>query len=237
MADAAPAALYLPELPPVGAVFAPPDDEAHYLSRVVRARPGERVEATDGRGERRVLEVIRSRPDVELRVLSARTAPRALVRELWCGAPEGDRADWLIEKLGELGVAVLQPIDCERASWERFAARRERFERLATAALRQSLGSWRLEIREPQPLAAAIAAAGEGARFAALPGAARAAAADVPPTGHVTGVVGPSPGFSEGELKRLSEGGFRAVGLAEERLRTETAALALAAFWAVAAGA
>jgi RsmE family RNA methyltransferase len=44
--------------------------------------------------------------------------------------------------------------------------------------------------------------------------------------------VGPSSGFSVEELKYLADNGFLPVGLASSRLRTETAAVALAAIWA-----
>jgi RsmE family RNA methyltransferase len=48
----------------------------------------------------------------------------------------------------------------------------------------------------------------------------------------LTGVVGPASGFSGPERNLLSESGFVSVRLAPTRLRTETAAVALAALWA-----
>ena len=71
MADAAPGFVYLTQLPAVGSEFEPEPDEAHYLARVVRARPGERVTATDGEGALAELEVLVSRPEVRLRVLDS----------------------------------------------------------------------------------------------------------------------------------------------------------------------
>ncbi len=239
MSDAAPGFLYLRAVPAVGQEFEPDADEAHYLSRVVRARPGERVTASDGCGALATLEVLVSRPGVRLRVLARECIARTSVWTLLCGAPEGDRADWLIEKLAELGVAVFQPVHTQRAEWERADARRERWQRLAVAALRQSRSAWLLEIREPVALADWLAQAPTGPeagerRVLASASGAPASIATSPIQGAIVGAVGPSPGFSEDELKRLQMHGFEGVALAGNRLRTETAAMALASWWAAA---
>jgi 16S rRNA (uracil1498-N3)-methyltransferase len=239
MSDAAPGFLHLRAFPAVGQEFEPDEGEAHYLSRVVRARPGERVTASDGCGALATLEVLVSRPDVRLRVLARESIARRSVWTILCGAPEGDRADWLIEKLAELGVAVFQPVHTARAEWERADARRERWQRLAVAALRQSRSAWLLEIREPVALADWLAHApsepdsGER-RVLASPAGTGAAVVTAPTQGAIVGAVGPSPGFSEDELNRLQMHGFEPIALAANRLRTETAAMALAGWWAAA---
>ena len=209
-------------------------EEAHYLSRVVRVRTGERLTATDGRGAIATLEVLATGAEIRARVLAMREAVRTATLELWCGAPEGDRADWIVEKLGELGVAVLVPLQCERARWERADRRHERWERLAAAALRQSRSAWQLELRAPVPLADALRAlpAG-GSRWACLPEG-RAWDGRGAASGPCVAAVGPSSGFTESELKLLSESGFDGVTLGRSRLRTETAAVAMAALWAAA---
>lgn len=233
-ADAAPAFVLLDRLPAAGEELRVEGDEGHYLSRVVRARAGERVTATDGRGSIATLEVLESRPQVRLLGLSSRTVERPAPRTLWCGAPEGDRADWLVEKLAELGVAHLVLVDFERAAWERAAARLERWRRLTAAGLRQSQSAYRMTISAPAELPGLLA--GLPTAFAgllALPGAALAMGDAIRPEGGVTGVIGPSPGFSDGEVKLLQEGGFMPVSLGPSRLRTETAALAMAVCWQV----
>jgi RsmE family RNA methyltransferase len=58
----------------------------------------------------------------------------------------------------------------------------------------------------------------------------------VPPDEPVTGAIGPSSGFSDDERKLLSSHGFVTVRLAPLRLRTETAAVVLAALWAASRG-
>lgn len=238
-ADGAPSHVWVPGLAAAGtgSVITIAGDEAHYLRRVVRVRAGERVTATDGAGTLADLEVADAADVVRAEVRQWRTVARPRTLELWCGAPEGDRADWLVEKLGELGVAALRPVNARRGAWERAAQRRERWQRLAIAALRQSRSAHRLEILPPIGLAEALAA-----RDRTIP----AFVADPagPPFGSGAGAtlavlvaaVGPSGGFSDDELKALEDNGFRRTGLGGSRLRTETAALAVAAL-ALAGGA
>jgi 16S rRNA U1498 N3-methylase RsmE len=52
----------------------------------------------------------------------------------------------------------------------------------------------------------------------------------------LAGAVGPAGGFSGQEKTLLHDAGFAAVRLAGVRLRTETAGIALAAWWASVAG-
>jgi 16S rRNA (uracil1498-N3)-methyltransferase len=235
-AEGAPSFVLLHELETRSGEFAIEGDEAHYLSRVVRVRVGERISATDGRGLVATLEVVGTGASLRLRELARERFERTHRLEIWCGAPEGDRADWLVEKLGELGVAALVPLECSRGRWARARARVERWERLAVAALRQSRSPWRLEVSPPRTLPEAFAAAGAGStKWLCQMGGPPVSGADLRARPGVSIVaIGPSSGFDTQELKLLSEQGFDPMGLGRSRLRTETAALAVASLWAVA---
>jgi 16S rRNA (uracil1498-N3)-methyltransferase len=229
-ADATPALLYLPGLPAAGERFELEAAEAHYVARVCRARAGERVEATDGRGARAAQRLLEVRNRVTAEVESIAREPAARRAWVLCGAPEGERADWLVEKLAELGVERFVPVDCARGRWKGGAGRRARWERLAIAALRQSRRVHLLSVGEPVALGEALAAlpAG-GSRWLADVGG----AAPGPDPGQAgwpaVGLVGPSGGLDDAEREAAVAAGFRAVCLSDARLRTETAALAWAA--------
>jgi 16S rRNA (uracil1498-N3)-methyltransferase len=235
-ADGAPSVVRLASLAASGGEIVIAGDEAHYLARVVRVRAGERVTATDGRGGLATLEVLETGASIRARVVERTAAERRSTLELWCGAPEGDRADWMVEKLGELGVATFVPVHFQRARWERAEAKRERWERLATAALRQSRSAWQLEIRPPVALGEALLGlAGSAPRWVCQAGGAPwvAPRPGAEPARFVA-AIGPSSGFTDDELKSLGESGFATVSLASSRLRTETAAVTMAALWAAA---
>lgn len=228
-ADAAPSYVFVPGLAAAGDEIAFGGEEAHYLRRVVRVRAGERVTATDGEGLVADLRVLEAGEACRAAVVARRVEPRAATLELWCGAPEGDRADWLVEKLAELGVAVLRLVDAERASWERAARRAERWERLAVAALRQSRSAYRLRVIPPAALEGALAAAGSPAPGWLADPAGEPLRAGLAGAGaHGRAAVGPSGGFSDAERKQLEDNGFIPTRLTGTRLRTETAALAIA---------
>ena len=233
-ADGIPAQLVLPELADPGTVLTLSSDDAHYVARVCRARAGDRLSATDGRGSRAVMTLTHAGPPASVRIESLDHEERASTCRLWCGAPEGERADWLIEKLAEFGVASLQPVDCERGRWEHAGRKMERWERLAQAALRQSMGRYRMEIRAPRSLGELLGAGDlEPNRWLAdLEGEPPGAVTGDPQRNRL-GAVGPSSGFSPEERRTLLGAGFRPIVLAGTRLRTETAALSLAAWWAL----
>jgi 16S rRNA (uracil1498-N3)-methyltransferase len=233
-ADAAPSYVYAAELGEPGARVTLDADESHYLARVCRVRAGERIALTNGRGAlaQAVLLTVARRVEVEIEKIEHRARERRA--EIWCGAPEGQRADWLVEKLAELGVDALQPVDCARAEWKSFDRRVERWRRLALAGLRQSRGAWLLEIRTPiRLLDAPIPQLGE-LRFLADPEG--AAPPQWPSRGsYAVGLIGPAEGLEPQERWRAMDSGFRPMKLGSNRLRCETAALAWAAWWAMGA--
>ena len=230
-ADAAPSFLYLPRLAGSPDTFTLGEEDARYVARVVRAKPGERLRASDGAGLSAELVVETVRPDVLVRVVHRHAVIEAAPRVLLVGAPEGERGDWLVEKCAELGVTRFVPVDGERAQWPE-GARVERWQRLAVAALRQSCGSHLMAIASPEELRKAVTRLPAGERWVADPAGGAPPASSGRPREAICGAVGPSPGFSAQELKVLADNDFLPVALAPRRLRTETAALAMAALWA-----
>lgn len=230
--EAAPARLLVDALPEAGSTHTLDPASSHYVTRVCRARAGEWVTLTDGRGGVARGRLAGAGSGLVVRVESSAVTPAPRPTLLLCGAPEGERADWLVEKLAELGAGTLVPVDTERARWQRFSRRSGRFERLAAAALRQSERDRLLAIRAPLALAQALRELPAGrVRWVGVAGSERVP--EVPDgSDPLVGLIGPSPGLSEGELGMARESGFQPICLADGRLRTETAAVAMAARWA-----
>lgn len=233
MPDAVPAFVWVQETVAPGGRFALAEDAAHHVARVCRARPGDALTVTDGRGGLARCRVERVSPDVTVVVETSERSERPSCGVLLCGAPEGQRFDWLVEKLAELGVARVRPIECSRARWSRAALRPERWRRVAVAALQQSRGRFLLEIEPPAGLDEALAAEPEvGLGLLADPGGSPAGGVTPPGAGKTVAVVGPSEGLTEEERASLLRRGVVPMALAPGRLRTETAALAWACWWA-----
>lgn len=230
---ATPSRLYAPELGAAGSVLDLGADEAHYVTRVCRARAGDMAEATDGRGAIARLKLVSVGARVSAEVLSVDQARRGQRTWLWCGAPERGRADWLVEKLAELGVERFQPLECRGEPWPAGEARSHRWNRLAVAALRQSRRAFLMEIGSPLPLEAALETVEPAAALWVGDPAGRSAARGERPANLEVGAIGPSGGFGARDHERLEAKGFVPIALADGRLRTETAALSLASWLAL----
>lgn len=214
---------------------------AHHLS-VLRLAPGDRVEVFDGRGRAWEAEVEALAPaGGALRLRAAREAPPALRPfVLLQGLAKGEKMELVIQKAVELGVTGIHPVACERSVVRLDAAkgakRAERWRKIAAEAARQCGRADLPEVREPRPLAEALAelrgrddlaklVAWEEAEAVGLK-AFLEAHAHLP--GHAL-VVGPEGGLSEAEVRAARAAGFEAVTLGRRILRTETAALAVLA--------
>jgi 16S rRNA (uracil1498-N3)-methyltransferase len=230
-AEAAPAFVYVPDLPEPGASGWIEGEDRHHLVNVCRAAPGERATATDGRGRRAAIRIGSVGRRVAFEVESVEILPQGAAALIACGAPDGARADWLIEKLAEFGIAEFQPLDTARGRWRWSAARAARFERLALAALKQSRRVHRLRAADPIALPDWLRAHdARGTRWVADASGGYVPSAPAP--GRFTAVAGPAAGFTGAEREALLGAGFAPVRLGAGTLRAETAGLALAALWA-----
>ena len=191
----------------------------------LRLKPGESFVATDGAGTvaRLVARAIDRRGIDGMVVARARVDPPAL--RLWlCAEAEGSRADWLVEKAVELGAwayCPLAPAD---------PGRRARWERLARAALKQSLGAWALRLPgdDGRPALELARTGGFTGAWVGLPGGVDPRTQALPPQGDWLLVSGPPEGFGgAAEAAWQALPGAQAIDLGPRRLRAETAALAL----------
>jgi len=231
-ADAAPSYVWAAAIPAAGSRLPLDQQESHYLTKVCRARAGEGVTLTDGRGTRAHAIVIQLGEPVTLEIGEVERSARERAATWLVGSPERGRADWMVEKLAELGVDVFQPIDTERARWLSSEVRLERWGRLARAALRQSRRCHELVVHPPRELAEAMTLPEEaGERYLADPAGTRAGRLVPKVTGRTVGLVGPAEGFSTGERDQLMSAGVVPISLSDGRLRTETAAIAMAGWW------
>jgi 16S rRNA (uracil1498-N3)-methyltransferase len=196
------------------------DDVEHHLRRVLRLRDGDSVGVTDGQGRWCLAAAVRAGNSVRLEATSAVTTEPEPSRPITIAAaiPKGDRLDWMVQKVTELGVARLELLHAERSvvQWkpDRVAHQLARVQRIADEALRQSRRVFRLTIVAPAPAVVVL----EG-RVLAEPGGRTLTAADT------AVAIGPEGGWSDAELRA---GGDR-VDLGDTILRTETAAVAVSA--------
>ena len=186
-------------------------EQTHHLHRVLRAGALTRVSYTDGRGSigtgtltshgvRRGDEVATGKPSPVLTVAVA--PPQA-----------SDRARFIVEKLGELGVDRLVWLTTKYGQSKPPGA--DKAARWAIGALEQSRGSWLMPIEGPVPLTDL-----PPSTWLLHPGGGPLP----PPSDQVTLAIGPEGGFSTEELALA----VTTVGLGARVLRVETAAVVAA---------
>jgi 16S rRNA (uracil1498-N3)-methyltransferase len=152
-------------------------------------------------------------------------APAPMV--LAVGAGDRERFVDLVEKAVELGVTRVVPLDTAHSlsvANRLRAKHREKLERRAQEAIKQSGNPWLPEISDPVPLERFLA--GELPSHRWLADLAGGPPGPVAPDGGVTVAVGPEGGFTAGERSALLAAGFTPAKLGPHVLRFDTAALA-----------
>jgi 16S rRNA (uracil1498-N3)-methyltransferase len=209
--------------------------EFRHLQRVLRLREGDAVTLFDDAGLEHDGVILSLSPRVAMvRIVKsaapARESPVAIT--LYQGVPKGRKLDLVVEKATELGVVAIVPFVSAfgAVSVAATGGKRERWERIALAAAKQSgrttIPTIGATLTFPEVLAAATAL-DRALLFFEDAGAAPVAGAEGtdarPATAAV--IVGPEGGFSADEVTRALNAGVVVCGLGPRILRTETAAL------------
>lgn len=216
-----------------------PPETAHYLLTVLRLGAGRPLTLFDGRGQEFAAELLQgSRKNAVVAVASAHTpaTESPLATTVALGVSRGERMDWALQKLTELGVHRIVPLFTERAevklSGDRLGKRLQHWSRILVSAAEQS-GRVRVpELAEPQSLSDYLAHWAATAPPAAehcalvLDPTANARLQSMPPPAQVSLLVGPEGGLAGDEVHRAVGAGFTPMGLGPRVLRTETAPVA-----------
>ena len=211
--------------------------EAQHLAGVLRAGPGARVRAFDGRGleaEGVVTEAAPLRVTLELGAPHKSVVEASLAVTLAVALLKGDKLSEVVRRGTELGVVRFVLFVSERCDARDVSPNKLlRLRRVAQEAAKQSGRSVVPEITEPHQLEALKSGALEpdGLLLVAQPHAAltlRDILSERTPE-RVTVVTGPEGGLSPAEVEMLEERGAHAVHLGARILRAETAPVALAA--------
>lgn len=204
--------------------------EAHHLATVCRFSAGEHVILFNGDGREYSAEIVSvSRKQVALEVRSIDVPPRELGFRLEVAAPlpKGDRADFLIEKLTELGVTDFVPLRTQRSVVQPRETKLERLQRTVIEASKQCGRNVLMQIH-------ALTEWSEYCRRMELPArkllahvGADPAVSQLATNEDVCVAVGPEGGFTEEEAEMAKKAGWQLVSLGPRVLRVETAALVM----------
>lgn len=190
------------------------DDDRHHWVRVLRLRAGDTITVSDGHGGWR-----RCRFGDELEPMTAiqHDAPGEPEIAIAIALVKGERTEWTVQKLCELGVDRIVPFVADRAvvRWDdsKAAHHHDRLTKIARSAAMQCR---RARLPDIEPLRSfADVSARPGLALAALGGAA-------PTLSTPLVAIGPEGGWSEAERGQAPH----LVSLGPSVLRADTAAVA-----------
>jgi 16S rRNA (uracil1498-N3)-methyltransferase len=211
-------------------------DEARHAVRALRLGVGDEIAVVDGVGGwyRACIEVIDRDglvATIEERRRGVGEPPYDLTIAIGVLKQQA-RFETFLEKAVELGVTRIIPLMSERR--QSSGINHKRSHRILVAGMKQSLRSKLPVLTEPKSLDAVLRERAQMRLIAHETAASDESlltfAKEIAEAGSLNILIGPEGGFSEREVSRAAQAGWRLVSLGSSRLRTETAGIAAASF-------
>jgi 16S rRNA (uracil1498-N3)-methyltransferase len=218
--------VHLPSL--TAGSIALPATEAHHIRDVLRLTVGATIELFDDAGNVATGIIKHVNPAnvvVDVETITAAGVKASVLLTVASAVPKGDRADWMIEKLTELGVSRFIPLAAERSVVLPSGKNKiERWERIAIESAKQSRRIGVMAIDALTSLDKAIANAKSGVFLSTANDAVPIAQA-AQSAAELTLFIGPEGGWSDAEIARMTSAGLAGARLTSTILRVETAAV------------
>mgnify|MGYP001252744014 CR=1 FL=1 len=206
------------------------EEESRHAVRVLRLSEGDELYVTNGTGQFFRAQIAFADPKrcalAHLEQFTITPEPKIKVH-LAVGATKNmDRMEWLIEKATEIGLHSFIPLECDRS--ERSVVKKERLEKVAIAAMKQSQRAVLPQIMPmtsfQQCLKAYSLFSGSKLMAQCEPGE-KKSLKNFAGIQEVLLLIGPEGDFSTEEITFAQNSGCEMITLGTSRLRTETAAL------------
>jgi 16S rRNA (uracil1498-N3)-methyltransferase len=215
-------------------------EHQHYLSRVLRLCPGDRVIVMDGQGHAWLTELNAASHVTILETIETQTElPVAIT--LVMALPKGNGFDDIVRQATELGVSQIQPVSSDRTLLKPSSQKRDRWLRIMQEAAEQSERQIVPTLLEPLPFQNYLNQFKTLSATTAYLCTPRQAAPHLltklqtaQPSASVHLAIGPEGGWTDAEIETAIAAGYQLVSLGDRILRAVTAplvAIALVAAW------
>lgn len=230
--------LYVDQPLGAGQAVALSQDQAHYLTGVMRLSEGAAILVFNGKdGEWRATLAQAGKRNA-IAVCDVQTKPLHLPPDLWLlFAPiKKARTDFIVEKAVELGAARILPVQTRHTNSERI--RQDRLQAHAIEAAEQCGATYVPEVTDLQHLDRLLAKWPDDRRLYWCDETALGQPASIAPAqGPAAILIGPEGGFSAEESARLrARPNVTPLSLGPRILRADTAAVAALTLWQAACG-
>jgi 16S rRNA (uracil1498-N3)-methyltransferase len=206
------------------------DSQAHHLRDVLRLEQGTTIQLFDDTGLTAAAVIKNISPDaviVHVTQIDRHESTQSLTMAV--AVPKGERADWMIEKLSELGVSRYVPLTTDRGVVKPGGANKiDRWKRLAIESAKQSRRPGVMEIAPLLTLRDALISTTSSWYCSTAAGSTPIMDAPPPPE-NLWLFVGPEGGWSPQEIEQFQQAKSTPIALTETILRVETAAITAAA--------
>ena len=209
------------------------DEEQQHIVKVLRMKDGEEIHVTDGKGNLACGTLIIEGKKAGIDVVETKTETPDFNPKLHIAiAPTKniDRIEFFVEKAVEMGISEITILQTEKT--ERKNLNIDKIRKQAIAASKQSLRFHFPVINDLIKIQDFLKNINPETTFVAHcnENLERIALNEIPKLENYTFLIGPEGDFSDKEILFLAEKGIKAVSLGNQRLRTETAGVFVAAW-------
>lgn len=210
--------------------------EAHHMLNVMKIKPGSEIEVFDGKGHSSSGIVERTgKKSLVVAVGNLVSDSRELNISLSMGValPKGDRCRFLAEKLTELGVSCLVPLLTSRTTVKAGSGTLEKLRRYVIEASKQCGRNTLMQIHPETRLVEFIEQQRQSeSRIILHPDCGNTLCADdLLVASSMAACIGPEGGWTDAELDMFIKAGWQPRTMGSRILRSETAAIAIAAIF------
>jgi 16S rRNA (uracil1498-N3)-methyltransferase len=212
------------------------EESAKHIVQVLRMKEGERILLNNGEGqsaEATIISAEKKRCSVHINQVHQYSKAPFGLHLCVAFTKNASRNEWLLEKATELGVSSITPIISARSEREKF--RIDRWQNILISAMLQSQQHYLPQLNEAtkftqilktyenteQKLIAHCEVDFERMPIASL----------IAPQQNTVILIGPEGDFSPDEINLAMQSHFKGTILCNQRLRTETAAMAVCAYF------
>ena len=204
------------------------DENEHHHLQVLRAAIGASLNVFDGRGNLyhgSIMSSTKKLTTIQINeLLKSESTPPCSLHIAIAPTKNIDRMEWFIEKATELGIQSITPIICQRS--ERRELRRDRLEKVALSATKQSLHLHVPMVNDAISFKAFLNTKQNAKKYIAFCEERTTHLKNlIQPHESAVVLIGPEGDFTTEEVLAAKDCGYIPVSLGSSRLRTETAGL------------
>ena len=209
------------------------NEEQQHIVKVLRMKSGEEIFVTDGKGNLAKGNLVFEGKKVHLEILEIKEKLPNFSPQLHIAiAPTKniDRIEFFVEKAVEMGISEITFLQTEKTERKNISI--EKLTKQAISASKQSLRFHFPKMNDLVKFSDFIKNLNAETTFVAHcnENLERIHLRDIDSRENITFLIGPEGDFSDKEIQILADKGIKAVSLGNQRLRTETAGIFVAAW-------